>query len=1028
MTPAARPVSTLSGNTNFSSTTSSNTPSRDTHSNIMHSSDRRYGPPLLATLRLQFSRRFTLFDAIPLIEGFAAMGISHIYASPLLTASPGSAHGYDVTDPTRINNEIGGELALQQFVAELRRCGMGLIVDVVPNHMAVGCHNPWWQDVLMWGPKSRHAEYFDIRWGSDIRSGSKRRLLLPFLRSDYGQALHDRELTLHYRPSSGTFFVAHHEHRFPLCPASYDAILRHSDDPELQRLSDEFRQARDSADTDHYQQLIDQLRTLGLAHTHHLDIQHCVEKFDLNSTAGRERLHALLEAQHYRLASWRTADDEVNWRRFFNVNHLAGVRVESAPVFEDMHRLVLTMIRRGWIDGLRIDHVDGLANPRAYCRKLRRLAEDAAHDSRATRHYRAAPDSSVAPGSSAAPGSNVTSDVTYHIAQPEFPIHVEKILAADERIPASWQVAGDTGYAFMNQVSLLLHAPQGEATLQTLWAEVSDRPAKFAEEGREARAYMLTSAFNADLEALLDDATSLANCQLDTRDLTRASFRRALVELISHFPVYRTYAGGCGRSAEDERFFRLAFERATDSLLPTDWPALERLDAWLGGEPFHHQPPGSLRQLRQRILTRFQQLTSPVAAKGVEDTALYRAGVLLSRYDVGFNSEQFSAAPELFHAACVERAEKYPATLLATSTHDTKRGEDMRTRLATLSECSQWYAEKARHWLLLAEPLCHGLPQGLAPHAADRLVLFQTLLGSWPFATAADPLTASASLTDSEPLTASGPLTAPDALPASWLQRLQQWQYKALREAKLHTHWLAHNEPYEHACNDFLRQLLTDPGARVLREELYQAACSLAAAGALNSLTQTVLKMTTPGVPDFYQGTDLWDLSLVDPDNRRPVDFERHIDIAARHSDGAALLTDWPSGRIKQHIIYRTLAVRRASPSLWLSGDYRPLPVHGTHADSVLAFIRSNGNQYALVVVPVRCARLLAPAGEAAALPMVAAEMWRDTAVEVPDELKGRILEEVCCGNEHVVTRSDVPVTQLLSRFPVAVYMTRSTE
>ena len=909
-------------------------------------------PPVTATMRLQFNSGFTLHDAAAQVPHFARLGISHIYASPLLKARPDSAHGYDVVDASCIDPRLGGEPALERLVQELRRHNMGLIVDVVPNHMAVvGGHNAWWSDVLKYGADSAYARFFDIDWEVPDPATCGR-VLLPFLRQDYGQALQDGGISLQHEPATDDFVITHYEHRFPISPESREFVMADC--------------ANRSA------------------------IEQCLNGFHPATVAGQKRLHALLEKQHYRLASWRTADDDINWRRFFNVNELAAVRVEDPVVFEAVHEKIFELLQRGWIDGLRIDHVDGLANPRAYCRKLRRRAEAARSMCTAT---------GAGTGAGAGAGTGIA-------------LYVEKILAPDERVPTSWGVSGSTGYEFMNQVSLLLHHPDGEQPLTRLWAEFSGRTPDFSIESYQARRSTLLASFTAELESLVDDLRRLACHDRRTRDLSRNSMRRALIELIAHFPVYRSYANACGRSGDDERFFRTAFERAGASLSPLDWPALQQLDDWLGGVPLRSQPPGVRRQLHQRVVTRFQQLTSPTAAKGVEDTAFYRAGVLLSRYEVGFNAEQFSAPLQLFHAECEYRATEQPATLLTTATHDNKRGEDVRARLAVLSQCAEWYTEQARHWLLLAEPLCHTLPGGSAPTPGDQLILFQTVLGTWPFA---DDIR-------------HGPLLPAAQLPENYLQRLRDWQYKALREAKLHTCWTAHNEPYEQACIDFLTRLLSDPQAKVLRQRIGDVASKIAVAGALNSLSQCVLRMTTPGVPDLYQSAELWDLALVDPDNRRPVDFNARQKFLTQPFDIDQLLTTWHTGAIKQSIIQRTLKARQQQPELWLQGDYIALPIAGTHADRVLAFARRHNGRYALVIVPIRSAHLLGVPQRPERWPMVPVHHWRNTEVTLPETLCGRRLHSIYSATHLSIDDTKLAVGNLLGCFPVNIYITADKE
>lgn len=873
---------------------------------------------LRATLRLQLHKGFTLHDATALVPYMAQLGISHLYASPVLTARPGSMHGYDVIDPSQVNPELGGEAALVQLADALHARGMGLILDIVPNHMAVGGEgNPWWLDVLEWGRASPYAAFFDIQWQSHdpLLSGQ---LLVPFLRSDYGEALREGTLQLAFDARRGRFHAQHFEHRLPLTPASYDEILRGAEDPALRELGRRFARLGDGP------QARGQAESLCAELSRHAEqAQQLLAPFQQGDEAGQQRLHRLLERQHYRVASWRTAADDINWRRFFDINELGALRVERADVFEQTHAKVFELVERGLVDGLRIDHIDGLANPRAYCSRLRRRI------------------------------ARLRGGAT-------LPLFVEKILGHGEQLPASWPVAGTTGYEFMNQVSLLQHDPHGEPVLGALWGEMSGRPTAFAEEVQQARRLVLDSSLAGDLEEVAQRLLQVARHDIATRDLTLGAIRRALRELIVHFPVYRTYAQACGRSPQDRQFFQQALEGAKQTLAEADWPLLQHLDDWLGGACLRAQPPGRARRLRALALTRFQQLTSPVAAKAVEDTALYRAGVLLSRYDVGFDAEHFSASAEQFHQACRARAAQHPYNLLATATHDHKRGEDCRARLAVLSERAAWYAERVRNWRQLAQPLhSDNLPQ--APDGGEQAILYQALIGSWPL----------------------GLQAGDDAGLQQYLQRLLDWQRKALREAKLNTAWSAPNDDYETACADFLRRLLAEPAGLALRNELAATVDAIAPAGALNGLVQCLLRLTAPGVPDLYQGCEFWDFSLVDPDNRRPVDYQARQAALEAGDTPTDKLASWQDGRIKQWLIQRVLALRAAEPALFARGEYRPLAVEGEHAAQVVAFLRSHGDQHLLVVAPRLSAGLLADHP----VPHVPPQRWGDTRVVLPEEL-----------------------------------------
>ncbi|WP_433740833.1 malto-oligosyltrehalose synthase [Pseudomonas putida] len=915
-----------------------------------------HAPPLRATLRLQFHKGFTLDDAVPLVPYFAELGISHVYASPLLSARAGSMHGYDVVDPTTVNPELGGEAALHRLVRALRTHNMGLILDIVSNHMAVGgSDNPWWLDLLEWGRLSPYGEFFDIQWHSPdpLMEGQ---LLLPFLGSDYGIALQDGTLPLSFDAQQGTFHVEHYDHHFPICPSHYGELLRAHTEP-LKSLADRFSAL--SYQTDAHRlagPLKDALRELARDPKVRDVIASNLNGYDTLTSEGFQRLHNLLERQSYRLASWRTAADDINWRRFFDINELGGLRVERPAVFEATHAKIFQLVADGLIDGLRIDHIDGLADPRAYCRKLRRRVD------------------SLAPGR-------------------HLPIYVEKILGKGETLHRDWSVDGTTGYEFMNQLSLLQHDPQGEQTLGELWHRHSERPADFNEEARLARQQILNGSLAGDFESVAQALLQVARDDLMTRDLTLGAIRRALQELIVHFPVYRTYISPLGRSTQDEVFFQQAMDGARLTRGEADWPVLENLAHWLGGESWRKRAAGRVRKRLKHACVRFQQLTSPAAAKAVEDTAFYRSAVLLSRNDVGFSTDQFSAPVADFHAACAQRLAEFPDNLLATATHDHKRGEDSRARLAVLSERSQWYAEQVALWRALARALRNDDP---APSAGDELILFQVLLGSWPLALRCDD---------------------PSAL-QTYAERVCQWQRKALREAKLQSSWSAPNDAYEHACQTFVQGLLLAPEGELLRSALAKAAHAIAIPGALNALAQTLLRMTVPGVPDLYQGNDFWDFTLVDPDNRRPVDYASRQQALREVVEVPELLANWRDGRIKQHLIARTLNLRAEYPALFDRGTYQPLEVAGSQAQRVLAFVREHEGKRAIVIVPIRCARLL----ENSAEPQVGAPQWGDTRVHLPFATTEKNLKGLF-SSVAVTQHKELLISAALGDFPVNLFI-----
>lgn len=942
-----------------------------------------FAPELRATLRLQFHKGFTFDDATALVPYFQKMGVSHVYASPVLKARPGSTYGYDMVDPTCINPELGGEDGLRRLAAALQKEHMGLIVDFVPNHMAVGGNsNPWWLSVLEWGQRSPYSRFFDINWNSPDPL-LKGQLLVPFLRTDYGEVLVSGELPLSFCAETGSFYLEHFEHRFPVSPPTYSDILNQSKNDELKALARRFKALEQREGYLEQAALLQrQLHLVAQDAGVKSALDEAIRQFTVTKDSNYEqpevkRLHTLLERQHYRLASWRTAADDINWRRFFDINELGALKTERSDVFEAIHAKLFELIGEGVIDGLRIDHVDGLTNPRAYCRKLRR------------RISRLAP------------------------APDRFSIFVEKILADGEQLPAGWQVDGTTGYEFMNQVSLLQHDPLGTLQLRALWQEVSERTDNFHDEVIEARRLILSTSLAGDLESLAHQLLLVARTDIATRDLTLGAIRRALFELVVYFPVYRTYSSACTRTAQEKAAFNQALTDAKAALQESDWPLLEFLDSSLGGQPLHEVTPGPARRLRRKTIAHFQQLTSPAAAKAVEDTACYRSAVLLSRNDVGYDPGRFSATPAQFHEVSALRATTFPYNLLATATHDHKRGEDTRARMAVISERSVWFASKVKEWRALAQPWRSELEDGTAPSPGDEMALYQILLGSWPLELLRDNAHATQDQTLSEKAM------------ATYLERLLGWQEKAMREAKLRTRWVSPNPGYESACREFLTRLLTSEEARSMREDIQAAATSLAPAGAINGLTQALLRVTSPGVPDLYQGCDFWDFSLVDPDNRRPVDYAPRL--AALEGDVAPhnLVAQWRNGYIKQYVIRKALGLRSVLPQVFSKGDYQPLDVAGPQAERVLAFARQHANDWVIVVVPRLTANLV---GESS-IPLVSPENWQDTRVILPPALGGQQLVSPFSNRYYPITAEGVAVRDLLADFPVnMLYLSLSSE
>jgi (1->4)-alpha-D-glucan 1-alpha-D-glucosylmutase len=864
-----------------------------------------------ATMRLQLHRGFTFADAGALAPYFAALGISHLYVSPITTARRGSMHGYDVVDPTHINPELGGEDAFRAFVAALRRNELGLIVDIVPNHMAIGSENAWWMDVLARGRGSAYARYFDIDWDPPNR-GLAGKILLPVLGRPYGEALEDGEIALGRDIDRSTFVIRYFDHVFPIAQAE----------------------------------------VLGEA---------ALRGFDAASAQGREWLHQLLERQHYRLAWWRTANDEINWRRFFDINELVALRAEDEKVFDASHAKLFQLYGEGLIDGMRVDHIDGLAEPEKYCRALRERLR--------------------------------TLDRERPIDAPkgEAYIVVEKILARDEVLPNGWHTDGTTGYDFMDEVSAVLHEESGEPVLCDLWQRISGRLGDFEAEEELARRQIMERSFSAQREALVETLSAIAQSRLATRDYSRAAIRRCLTEILASFRVYRIYGRVGHTSPADGAFLSQTIARATKTCLPADQQLLSTLGSWLGGNSIHP----SLDYPQNVALARFEQLSAPLCAKAVEDTAFYRYGRLISRNDVGFDPRVFAYSAGEFHRRMDARLATFPQAMLATATHDHKRGEDVRARLAVLSEIPQDWAQAVERWIALSESHRTVAAIALMSSGGDLAMLFQTIVGAWPYGL---------EVTDQAERTA-------------FAERIAAWQRKALREAKLHSDWLAPNEAYERAAADYISWLFS--GRCELLAEIAAFARRIAAAGAANGLVQMLVKLTAPGVPDIYRGCEYWDLSLVDPDNRSPIDFA-----ARQRSLGTAsldeLLTRWQDGHLKQFVIARILALRKKMPSLFSAGNYVPLATSGPEAGRVVAFARTL-REAAAIVAFCRFNGRFADRGSGT-LPVL---QCSETRIAIPAELQG-IFSDLMRYERSVSVRSTIAAQQLLDRMPIVALVRKS--
>jgi (1->4)-alpha-D-glucan 1-alpha-D-glucosylmutase len=940
-----------------------------------------------ATLRLQFRREFKLDDATRRLDQFAALGLSHVYASPLQRAREGSAYGYDIVDYASINPELGGEPALRRLAEGLRQRGMGLILDIVPNHMATSYENGWWRQVLEGGNSSPYADYFDIDWQSadPVLQG---KVLAPFLGQSYGEALVSGDLKLGVDAQTGAFFIEYFTQRFPIALRDYAAILGASSDPRCKRLAALFADL--GAGTTLNNRYADEARRAvasDIANGAGTAIDGAIAQFSPHTADGQARLHRLLERQHYRLAWWRNAAEEINWRRFFEVSDLIGMRVDRNEVFRDQHALVFRLYAEGIIDGVRVDHVDGLANPRMYCQQLREQME------------------------ALAPRREILG------LSPTPYIIVEKILSDGEVLPADWHVDGNTGYDFMDEVSSLLHDPSGAAPLEALWRELSQQQHTFKENLHAARNQLLTEHFVAEFETAIRILHRIARSSLNTRDVSRGSLRRALHALLVCFPTYRLYGEKTGRQAGDAAAQQEALDGARVMLRVSDHATLTLLDQWLGAEPPASAAAEFEVELRCRAMVKFQQLTPPLAAKSLEDTVFYRYGRLLSRNEVGSNPQRLSRSVEEFHQCNLQRQALFPRSLLATASHDHKRGEDTRVRLAVLSEIPQLWQAAATRWRAINAPLrsTGESTSDEMPDACDEYMFYQMLVAAWP------------------------PGLQPDDLDGlrELAARLADWQLKAMREAKARSDWMLPNTAYEEASRAFISQALglvegVEPStfASAFAKDVAAFVTRIECAGVINSLSQTLLRMTCPGIPDLYQGTDHWDFSLVDPDNRRAVTYDEQImfkgGCVARDCAGR-LLENWRDGRIKQQLIASTLSLRKQIPSVF-EGAYIPLEVEGPRAEHVVAFARDDGEHWVIVIATRLSANLLAETSVPPNLPRIDASVWEETRVRLPEALcvsLGRThLSDALLHQKVMVVEDGIHLDDALSILPIALLTT----
>ncbi len=948
----------------------------------------------LSTYRLQFNRDFTFNQAIAIIPYLKALGISHLYASPYLKARPGSRHGYDIIDHNTLNPEIGTYADFERFCATLAEHGMNQVLDLVPNHMGVqGADNAWWLDVLENGQASAHAGFFDINW-TPIKAKLRGKVLLPVLAKHYGEELENATLKLSFAAEHGEFVICYYEHHFPVDPAEYPQILAYRIDALSTNLGDEnpglmeyqslitaFRNLP-SRDEDLPERQLERRRDKEI-YKHHLaalvkqsaDIALFLEEnlCVFNGRAGEassfDKLHDLLEAQAYRLAYWRVASDEINYRRFFDINDLAGLRMENDEVFDATHPLVLKLVQEGKLEGLRLDHPDGLYDPEAYFCKLL--------------------------------------EQCHRVGQTPYLV-VEKILGTHEDLRSNWPVQGTTGYEFTNLLNGLFVVTGAAHRMERLYNRYIGEQVNFDELLYRSKKLIMETALSGELNVLANLISKIAEADRHSCDYTLNGLRTALAEIVACFSVYRGYISARKVIKEDLHNINQAIVAAKRKSTTADTSIFDFLREVLTLNAAEGKAP----EYAERVLAfamKFQQFTSPVMAKGLEDTSAYIYHRLLSLNEVGGDPRRFGVTLSAFHKANRARATHWPHALLTTSTHDTKRSEDVRARLNVLSEMPSVWRLALKHWSSANIKLKQKVDGLLVPTANDEYLIYQTLLGIWP-------------------------LSDPDQTELAQLSaRIAEYMVKAVREAKVHTSWINPNTDYENAVLAFADALINSPIEGKFMSDFMSFQRRVSRLGLYNCLSQTLIKLTAPGVPDIYQGCELLDFSLVDPDNRRPVDFihrQRLLKVLQtlatqtmlQRSAAVRSLSDTlEDGRGKLLVISSALALRKRWPEVFLQGSYVPLAVNGEQAAHVCAYARIAGTRIVITVAPRFFAGLTS---ETEMLP-IGEKIWGDTTVVVPFHRLGT--HYVCTFTGKVLEPQQhlsawrLPVALMLAKFPVGL-------
>ncbi len=958
----------------------------------------------ISTYRLQFNHSFTFSDARQVIPYLHTLGISDCYASPYLKATPGSTHGYDVVDPTQLNPEVGSEADYHQMVEELHRFGMGQILDVVPNHMGIDKQiNPWWLDVLENGPSSPYAGFFDIDW-RPIKRELEDKVLLPILGDLYGKVLENQEIILVYE--NGSFFLRYYEHRLPVDPKPSAMVLSYRlgelveqmgvDDPRLHELQSiitalQHLPSRRERDPELIQERRREKEVIKRRLAAVVNDSPILKQFIegnvrlFNGTKGDpasfDLLDELVDDQAYRLAYWRVASEEINFRRFFDINELAAIRMEDPEVFRQSHALIFRLLKEGAVTGLRIDHVDGLNDPGIYLRHLQTWAQN-----------------ELRPRASAMTDSR----------RPLYVV-VEKILGTDEELPEGWPVFGTTGYDFLNILNGLFVDTASARAMDDIYTRFIHDRISLEDLAYDAKKLIMRSTMASEINALGHQLNRLSERDRWSRDFTLYSLTLAIREIIACFPVYRTYVTERTEVVleRDRAYIRRAVAKAKRKN-----PTLSGLVFDFVRDLLLNPAEEAERLVREEVLRfimKFQQVTSPVTAKGIEDTAFYIYNRLVSLNEVGGEPDHFGLTLAAFHKHMRERQARWPHALSATSTHDTKRSEDVRARINVLSEMPKEWKARVSRWAKLNKKWKSDVEGRVAPTSNEEYLLYQTLIGAWPFG------------------------TLDDEQHGTFVGRIQGYMAKALKEAKVNTSWVNPDQAYEDAVQSFVDRVLGRSPANPFLEDFASFQHLVAEYGMYNALSQVLIKILAPGVPDFYQGTEGWDLSLVDPDNRRPVDYAgqaktlEHLLKEAERTDAARLkfaqelLDSRQDGRIKFYVTMTGLRYRAAHVPLFQEGDYVPLEATGAKKDRLCSFARISGDLAVVAVAPRLVAGLM---GDTLG-PPVGKNVWEDTRIPVPSWRAGSRYRNILTGEELTTTseedRQMLLVGEILAHFPVAL-------